>query len=192
MPAIFERLWWTGQTKYDLGSHRMYILCGRWDLYSSSFGWTAFGGKCSDSGPDKMSSGEPIKQRLSPAGEGREHPWSWPGRDGIWADLQKRQSVDTWEGISASWSTRDTFLKGSVSSRIGDSGSGLEGRMGKSKENGTTPRDRLRPGCWDQPVWAVQSPEGLPVVLVHFGELLKVYQQWSDTSRLQLAVNKRD
>lgn len=41
-----------------------------------------------------------------------------------------------WEGISASWSTRDTFLKGSVSSRIGDSGSGLEGRMGKSKENG--------------------------------------------------------
>ena len=66
------------------------------------------------------------------------------------------------------------------------------GGGGSLRKMGTTPRDRLRPGCWHQPVWAVQSPEGLPVVLVHFGELLKVYEQWSDTSRLQLAVNKRD
>lgn len=53
-------------------------------------------------------------------GKGREHHQSQPGRDVIWVSLQERQSVDMGEGISASWSIKDTFLKESISSRIGD------------------------------------------------------------------------
>lgn len=129
--------------------------------YTSFFGWKAFGGKCSDNGPDSMSSWEEIKQRSSPAGEGREHHGSWPGRESIWADLQKRQRVDTWEATSASWSTRDVFLKGSESPRTGDSvvvkGTGREDREVSGKW-------RLHRGVgWGQHGWA--SPCGLSKAL---------------------------
>lgn len=57
---------------------------------------------------------------------------------------------------------------------------------------GTTSRGRLRPARWDQPMWAVRSPKELPVVLLQYGELLKVSKQWSGISRLLLAVSRRD
>lgn len=48
-------------------------------LAHKSLGWKAFGDKCPDNDPDKMSRGEQIKQPLSPAGyiKGRLRPAGW-------------------------------------------------------------------------------------------------------------------
>lgn len=173
-----------GQCKHSMISVPTDFTCYTGDnTCSQIFRMKGLWGECPDNGPDKMSWGEKEqrKQWLPAAGarKGASSKSAWERWHLSGSPVEA--VLIMWEGIAASWSIRDTFLKEYILQdwRLGQWHGGEEKKRGQESQRkmGHT-WGRLRLARQDQPMWAVWSPEELLAVLLHTGELLRVYEQW--------------